>query len=500
MSNLIKGVSFVLAIDEGTTNVKAVLFDKQGKPTAISRREVRQILPSPGWVEQDPEEIWTAVLEAVRDVLQIAKTDPSSIAAIGITNQRETTILWDVRSGKPVYNAIVWQDRRTWKFTDWLKASYGDLIRARTGLVPDPYFSASKVKWIMDNIPGVLEKAKKGEVKFGTVDSFLIWRLTEGRLHLTDYSNASRTMMFNIAKLEWDEEVLDLIKLPQDVLPEVKPSSEVYGQASIFGVEVPISGDAGDQQAALFGQTGFTKGDVKCTYGTGTFLLMNTGEDLIKTEDLLTTVAWGLRRGSVSYALEGSVFASGSALRWFIERLGLFSSESELEELAKSVPNTEGTYFVPALTGLGTPYWDPTARGLIIGLTTSTTKAHVARAALESIAFQVKDVVEAMKRGSGSEVKEVKVDGGLVASEFLMKFQADILDAVVEVPEVTETTSRGAAFLAGLATGFYGSTSDLKAMWRVSRIFKPTMTKEERMKSYEGWRKAVSRSLNWERS
>ena len=261
-----------------------------------------------------------------------------------------------------------------------------------------------------------------------------------------------------------------------------------------------FSGDAGDQQAALFGQTGFTKGDVKCTYGTGTFLLMNTGEDLIKTEDLLTTVAWGLRRGSVSYALEGSVFASGSALRWFIERLGLFSSESELEELAKSVPNTEGTYFVPALTGLGTPYWDPTARGLIIGLTTSTTKAHVARAALESIAFQVKDVVEAMKRGSGSEVKEVKVDGGLVASEFLMKFQADILDAVVEVPEVTETTSRGAAFLAGLATGFYGSTSDLKAMWRVSRIFKPTMTKEERMKSYEGWRKAVSRSLNWERS
>ncbi|QGA53660.1 glycerol kinase GlpK [Sulfolobus sp. E5-1-F] len=492
--------NFILAIDEGTTSARAIIYNQDLEIVGIGQREFPQYYPQPGYVEHNPDEIWYAQMLAIKEAMEKAKIQAKQIIGIGVTNQRETTILWDVKSGKPIYNAIVWQDRRTSNITDWLKANYFRMIKDKTGLVPDPYFSGSKIKWILDNIPNAREKAERGEIKFGTIDTYLIWKLTNGKVHITDYSNASRTMLFNINNLEWDSEILELLKIPENILPEVRPSSEIYGYSEVLGSSIPISGDAGDQQAALFGQVAYEVGEVKSTYGTGSFILMNIGSNPIFSENLLTTIAWGLEDKKVTYALEGSIFITGAAVQWFRDGLRAIDVSDEIEPLAASVPDTDGVYFVPAFVGLGAPYWDPYARGLIIGITRGTTKAHIARAILESIAYQTRDVIETMEKDSASKIKVLKVDGGAAKDNLLMQFQADILGIKVIRPKIMETTSMGVAMLAGLAVNYWNSLDELKQKWKIGNEFTPAMGEKERERRYRAWKEAVKRSMGWEKS
>ena len=484
---------FVLSLDEGTTSARAIVFDRESNVLGIGQYEFSQHYPKPGWVEHDPEEIWEAQFRAIKTALERAKIEPNQIAAIGVTNQRETTIVWD-KSGKPLHNAIVWQCRRTAEMVEEIKREYGEVIKQKTGLVPDAYFSASKLKWLLDNVPGLREKAEKGEVLFGTVDTFLIYRLTGE--HVTDYSNASRTMLFNIKRLDWDDELLELFDIPESVLPEVRESSEVYGytKRELLGAEIPVSGNAGDQQAALFGQAAFEAGMVKATYGTGSFILANTGKTVRYSENLLTTIAWGLD-GRVTYALEGSIFVTGAAVQWLRDGIRIIKSAAETEELATRLESNEGVYFVPAFVGLGAPYWDQFARGLIIGITRGTGREHLARATLEAIAYLTRDVIEEMEKLVG--IKELRVDGGATANDFLMKFQADILNRRVVRPVVKETTALGAAYLAGLAVDYWESLDEIKSLWKAERVFEPTMDAEARERLYRGWKEAVKRAMGW---
>jgi glycerol kinase len=463
-------------------------------------QEFPQIYPRPGWVEHDPYDILESQVSVAKKLLRTVNVEPNQIAAIGITNQRETTIVWDKKTGKPVYNAIVWQCRRTASMCDELKAQgLADLIKRKTGLVIDAYFSATKLKWILQNVPGVLEKAKKGEIAFGTVDSWLIWNLTGGKVHATDVSNASRTMLFNVSDLRWDEELLDMFNVLRSVLPQVFPSSHIYGvtDKDIFGVEIPIAADIGDQQAALFGQMCVRAGMVKNTYGTGCFILMNIGDKpIFSRSGLLTTVAWKLK-DEVSYALEGSVFTAGAAIQWLRDELRMVESAQETEQMALSVPNSAGVYVVPAFVGLGAPYWDMYARGAIFGLTRGSKKEHIVRAVLESIAYQTRDVVEVMCEECQTELKTLRVDGGASKNNFLMQFQADILNVPVERPKVNETTALGAAYLAGLAVGYWESMEQIESQWQLDRKFVPNMDEKEREELYKGWRKAVERAKGW---
>lgn len=491
---------YVLALDQGTTSSRAILFDPDGRPVAQVSREFRQIYPRPGWVEHDPREIWSSQLGVAREVLERTGVALNQVAAVGITNQRETTVVWDVETGEPVYNAIVWQCRRTAPICDDLAArGWTDRIRSKTGLVTDAYFSGTKVKWILDNVPGAREKAEQGRLRFGTVDSWLIWNLTGGRVHATDYSNASRTMLFNLHTLAWDEEILAELSIPRSMLPQPLPSSHVYGETApeVLGAAIPIAGVAGDQQAALFGQTCFRPGDAKNTYGTGCFLLMNTGERAVTSKSgLLTTIAWGLG-GRVEYALEGSIFIGGAAVQWLRDEMRFFDRAADSEALALSVPDSGGVYVVPAFVGLGAPYWDMYARGTIVGLTRGTGRAHITRATLEAIAFQTRDVLGAMEADSGIRLNRLKVDGGAVANNFLMQFQSDILGVPVDRTRVPETTALGAAYLAGLATGFWRSQAELADKWSLDRGFTPAMEAEERERRYAGWKRAVERARAW---
>ncbi|MDR2860530.1 MAG: glycerol kinase GlpK [Elusimicrobiota bacterium] len=493
---------YLMALDQGTTSSRCILFDKQGNIIQVSQKEFTQIFPKPGWVEHDPLEIWSSQIGVVSEVKARTGIDASDIAAIGITNQRETTIVWDKKTGKPVYNAIVWQCRRTAEYCDTLKAKgFDKQIKAKTGLVVDAYFSGTKVRWILDNVPGAREKAEKGELLFGNVDTWLIWNLTKGKVHVTDYSNASRTMLFNIHDLKWDDEILKELNIPKGILPDVKPSSYEYGKTAseYLGGEVPIAGVAGDQQAALFGQCCFDAGLVKNTYGTGCFILMNTGEKAVESKNgLLTTIAWGVG-GKVEYALEGSVFVAGAVIQWIRDGLRMIDNASFSETYAAKVPDSGGVYMVPAFVGLGAPYWDQYARGTIVGLTRGTTKEHFIRAALESLAYQSFDVVEAMAKDAGVPIKGIRVDGGASANNFLMQFQADILNADVTRPKVVESTALGAVYLAGLAVGFYADKEDILKNVAVDRVFKPSIDAEKRDKLIAGWKKAVGRSLDWEK-
>ena len=489
---------YILALDEGTTSARAIVFDRESRILSLGQHSFPQIYPQPSWVEHDPEEIWRAQMKAIKDAIKGAHLEPSKIAAIGVTNQRETTILWDKSSGKPVYNAIVWQCRRTADMVEDLKKNYGELFKLKTGLIPDSYFSGPKIKWLLNNIPKLREKASKGEVLFGTIDSFLIWKLTGGKKHVIDYSNASRTMIFNIHRLNWDDELLEILGIPESMLPEPVPSSCVYGYTDphVFGANVPVSGDIGDQQAALFGQAAFREGMVKCTYGTGSFLLMNIGNKPRRSEKLLTTIAWSIDK-DVTYALEGSVFIAGAAIQWLKEALGLISDVSETERLASSIKGNEGVFFVPAFVGLGAPHWDQYARGLIIGLTRGTGRAHLVRATLEAIAYLTRDVLEEMKRDAGIDVRELRVDGGASRNDFLMQLQADILGLKVVRPLISETTSLGAAYLAGLAVGYWSSLSEIASMWKAEKTFEPKIRADERDRLYKVWRRAVERALGW---
>jgi glycerol kinase len=494
---------YVLALDQGTTSSRAILFDRQARPVARAQRELRQFYPQPGWVEHDPEEIWTSQLAVAREALAQAGAQAEDIAALGLTNQRETAVAWERATGRPLYRAIVWQCRRTAPLCDRLRADgLADTVRNKTGLVLDPYFSGSKFRWLLDNVPGLQTGARAGRVAFGTIDSWLIANLTRGKVHATDASNASRTMLFNLRDLTWDAELLDILAVPYQALPEVRPSSGILGEtdSSLLGSPVPIAGDAGDQQAALFGQSCFDPGFGKNTYGTGCFLLLNTGgSPVASTKGLLTTVAWSLP-GGVTYALEGSVFAGGATVQWLRDGLGVIASAAESETLARSVADTGGVYLVPAFVGLGAPYWDAYARGLVIGITRGTTRAHLARAALEAIAYQTRDVLEAMSADSGLAAQRLRVDGGASANDFLMQFQADILAAPVQRPRVRETTALGAAYLAGLATGFWRDMNEIASLWASERIFTPAMPAAQRESLYRGWQKAVARSLGWEGS
>jgi len=491
---------YVLALDQGTTSSRAILFDSRGNVVGMVNQEFPQIYPRPGWVEHDPYDILESQVSVAKKLLRTVNVEPNQIAAIGITNQRETTIVWDKKTGKPVYNAIVWQCRRTASMCDELKAQgLADLIKRKTGLVIDAYFSATKLEWILQNVPGVLEKAKKGEIAFGTVDSWLIWNLTGGKVHATDVSNASRTMLFNVSDLRWDEELLDMFNVPRSVLPQVFPSSHIYGvtDKDIFGVEIPIAADIGDQQAALFGQMCVRAGMVKNTYGTGCFILMNIGDKpIFSRSGLLTTVAWKLK-DEVCYALEGSVFIAGAAIQWLRDELRMVESAQETEQMALSVPNSAGVYVVPAFVGLGAPYWDMYARGAIFGLTRGSKKEHIVRAVLESIAYQTRDVVEVMCEECQTELKTLRVDGGASKNNFLMQFQADILNVPVERPKVNETTALGAAYLAGLAVGYWESMEQIESQWQLDRKFVPNMDEKEREELYKGWRKAVERAKGW---
>ena len=489
---------YILALDQGTSSSRAILFDKAGQPKAVSQKEFTQIFPKPGWVEHNPKEIWSSQASVIAETISAEGINGSNIAAIGITNQRETTIVWDAESGEPIYNAIVWQDRRTSAYCDTLKKDgRADLIRSKTGLIIDAYFSATKIRWILENVPGARRKAEEGRLRFGTVDTWLIWKLTRGEVHVTDVSNASRTMLFNIHTLEWDPELLSLFNIPASMMPEVKSSSEVYGytKTTLFAHEVPIAGIAGDQQAALFGQMCTEPGSVKNTYGTGCFLLMNSGErPIMSSNNLLTTVAWKIG-DTVNYALEGSIFVAGSVVQWLRDGLGIIKSSSEVEELAASVPDNGGVYFVPALTGLGAPHWDQYAKGSIYGLSRGTTAAHIARAALEGIAFQTMDIVNAMQKDAGVTLKELKVDGGASRNNLLMQFQADILGTSVIRPTVTETTALGAAYLAGLAVGYWESLDHIKSQWGVDTEFTPKAAEEDVNTLKEGWADAIRRTL-----
>jgi glycerol kinase len=492
--------NYILALDQGTTSSRAILFDHSGKDKATTQKDFKQIFPQPGWVEHDPIEIWDSQIQSALNIAKQTNIDFGEVAAIGITNQRETTVVWDRETGKPIYNAIVWQDRRTSKYCDALKQKgYLDTIKKKTGLIIDAYFSATKLKWILDNVEGAKAKAKAGKLCFGTIDTWLIWNLTKGKTFVTDVSNASRTMLFNIKTLEWDNELLEIFEIPLNILPEVRESSEFYGvtDRSIFAVEIPISGIAGDQQAALFGQLCTEKGMVKNTYGTGCFLLMNTGDKPVySNNNLLTTIAWKIN-GKTNYALEGSVFVGGAVVQWIRDGLNLIKDAKEIEDMANEVEDNGGVYFVPALTGLGAPYWDSYARGTIIGLTRGTTKSHIARAAIEGIAFQVYDIVKSMEADANAKGTELRVDGGATANNLLLQFQADIFKFPVVRPDFLETTALGAAYLAGLAVGFWKTIEELKDQWSVDKIFKPNL-EDSKVKILVGqWHKAVSRSKNW---
>lgn len=489
---------YVMALDQGTTSSRCILFDKKGTMCSVAQREFTQIYPQPGWVEHDPMEIWSSQLSVAVETLGKIGAGVDEVAAIGITNQRETTIVWEKATGKPIYNAIVWQCRRTAKRIEELIASgYGQMIREKTGLIPDAYFSGSKIEWILQNVPGARERAKRGELLFGTVDTWLIYQLTKGKTYVTDYTNASRTMLFNIHTLTWDDEILKLFGIPRCMLPEVKPSSSIYGysEETLIGGSIPIAGAAGDQQAALFGQCCFESGDVKNTYGTGCFLLMNTGTEAIRSANgLLTTIAAGTG-DQVQYALEGSVFVAGAAVQWLRDELQLIRSASETEAAACSVADTNGVYVVPAFTGMGAPYWNPYARGMIVGLTRGAKREHLIRATLESLAYQTAEVLEAMEKDAGTKLRKLRVDGGASSNNFLMQFQADILDAEVIRPACIETTALGAAYLAGIAVGFWSDLDDIKTNWQKAQIFQPSMQTEEREAHLKGWKRAVRCAL-----
>ncbi|MGC8480980.1 MAG: glycerol kinase GlpK [Acidimicrobiales bacterium] len=493
--------SYVLALDQGTTSSRAILFDEHGQPRAIGQQEFRQIYPQPGWVEHDPEEIWQSQWQAIQRCMNASGIDGSQIRAIGITNQRETTVVWNRHTGKALYNAIVWQCRRTAPTCDSLRErGLAQLIQDKTGLVLDAYFTGTKVAWILDHVTGAREAAEQGDLLFGTIDSWLIYKLTNGELHVTDYSNASRTLLYNIHTLEWDAELLELLRVPAAMCPSVVSSSGIAGHTdkAWFDREIPIAGIAGDQQAALFGQGCWEAGSAKNTYGTGSFLLMNTGRDPVKSNHgLLTTIAWGID-DTVTYALEGAIFITGAVVQWLGDELGLIESSGESESLALSVDDTGGVYLVPAFVGLGAPYWDPYARGTIVGLTRGSNRAHLTRAALESIAYQSRDVADAMVNDSGQMLKLLRVDGGAINNQFLAQFQADLLGCVVERPKVTETTAMGAAFLAGLAVGVWSGFEPLQNAWQRDALFTPSMNEERRSRLYSGWRRAVGRSLSWE--
>lgn len=492
---------YIVALDQGTTSSRAIIFDKEQNIIGMSQKEFTQIYPKEGWVEHDPMEIWATEYSVLQEVLAKSNITQEDIAAIGITNQRETTIVWDKNTGKPVYNAIVWQCRRTAHICNELKKQgLEQYIKDTTGLVIDAYFSATKIKWILDNVEGAREKANRGELLFGTVDSWLVWKLTNGKVHITDYTNASRTMLYNIKELKWDEKMLEILDIPKSMLPEVRNSSEVYGYANLGvkgGVRVPIAGIAGDQQAALFGQAAFNKGDVKNTYGTGCFLLMNTGEKMVKSKNgLVTTIAIGMDN-KVQYALEGSVFVGGAVVQWLRDELEMISDSSDTDYFATKVEDNGGVYVVPAFVGLGAPYWDMYARGTIVGLTRGTNKNHIIRAALESIAYQTKDVLDAMVDEVKEDIKCIKVDGGASKNKFLMQFQSDIVGKKVIRPIITETTALGAAYLAGLAVGFWKDKDEISKFWYLSEEFNPNLDEEKREKYCKGWKKAVYRSKDW---
>ncbi len=492
-------MEYILALDQGTTSSRSIIFDKNGDVVSISRKELTQIYPKPGWVEQNPEEIWETQLSTIWQVIAKSQISPRDIKGIGITNQRETTVLWDKHTGKPIANAIVWQCRRTAEICEEIRNSnLKDYIYENTGLMVDAYFSASKIKWLLDEIPKAREKAEKGDLLFGTIDSWLIWNLTNGEIHATDFSNASRTMLYNIKELCWDSKILDALDIPDTILPEVKPSSGLFGHTadSVFdGREIPIAGVVGDQQAALFGQACFDKGMVKNTYGTGCFMLMNTGDKLVRSHNgLISTIAWGIEN-KIQYALEGSIFVAGAVVQWLRDELNLIDTAEESGKLACSVSDTGGVYIVPAFVGLGAPYWDMGCRGSIHGLTRGTGRAHIIRAALESIAYQTKDVLEAMESDSGFRLKSLKVDGGAAGNDFMMQFQSDILNVSVERPMVLETTALGAAFMAGMAVGVWVNQGDIISKRKTEKIFSPQMTDDERKRLYSGWKDAVKRTL-----
>ncbi len=493
---------FIMALDAGTTSNRCILFNEKGTMCSVAQKEFTQYFPQPGWVEHDALEIWLTQYAVASEALAKAEASAADIAAIGITNQRETTIVWDRENGEPVCNAIVWQDRRTAEFCDELRAKgLNDLFRKKTGLVLDPYFSGTKIRWILDNVPGAREKAEQGKLLFGTVETWLIWKLTGGKVHVTDYSNASRTLLFNIVDLRWDEELLDILGIPASMLPEARPSSCVYGEtvSDLFGSPIPIAGAAGDQQAALFGQTCFTAGEAKNTYGTGCFMLMNTGEKPVFSQNgLITTIAWGLD-DKVTYALEGSIFVAGSAIQWLRDQLRIVDAASDSEYFARKVPDTNGCYVVPAFAGLGAPYWDAYARGTIVGLTRGVNRYHVIRATLESLAYQTYDVLGAMEADSGIRLTALKVDGGASSNDLLMQMQADINQAPVNRPTCVETTAMGAAYLAGLAVGYWKSKDDVLANWAIDKVFGPSITPTERDKKLRGWKKAVKCAFDWAR-
>ncbi|MFV8827768.1 glycerol kinase GlpK [Alkalihalobacterium sp. APHAB7] len=490
---------YILSLDQGTTSTRAIIFNQQGEIVGVEQREFTQIFPNPGWVEHNANEIWASVLSVISGVLLKTNIKAKEIAGIGITNQRETTVVWDKNTGLPVYNAIVWQSRQTADICDKLKEQgHSQVVRDKTGLLIDAYFSGTKVKWILDHVEGAREKAENGELLFGTIDTWLIWKLSGGIAHVTDYSNASRTLMYNIHELKWDDELLEMLTVPKCMLPEVRPSSEVYGMTvdyHFFGEQVPIAGAAGDQQAALFGQACYEEGMAKNTYGTGCFMLMNTGEKAVKSEHgLLTTLAWGID-GKVEYALEGSIFVAGSAIQWLRDGLRMIKSAGDSESYATKVESTEGVYVVPAFVGLGTPYWDSDVRGAVFGITRGTEKEHFIRATLEALAYQTKDVVTAMEADAGISLKTLRVDGGAVANEFLMQFQSDMLGVPVERPFVQETTALGAAYLAGLAVGFWSNREEIAKQWSIDRTFNVKMNNENREKLYTGWKKAVHATM-----
>lgn len=491
--------NYILSLDQGTTSTRAILFNRAGEIVHSAQQEFTQYFPKPGWVEHNANEIWGSVLAVVATCLTEANVKPSQIAGIGITNQRETAVVWEKETGKPIHNAVVWQSRQTAEICEALRAAgHAELFREKTGLLIDAYFSGTKVKWILDHVEGARERAERGELLFGTIDTWLIWKLSGGKAHVTDYSNASRTLMYNIHELKWDDELLGILDVPKAMLPEVRPSSEVYAETAgyhFFGEAVPIAGAAGDQQAALFGQACFDTGMAKNTYGTGCFMLMNTGEEAVKSEHgLLTTIAWGVD-GKVEYALEGSIFVAGSAIQWLRDGLRLIDDAKESEGYATRVTSSDGVYVVPAFVGLGTPYWDSDVRGAVFGLTRGTEKEHFIRATLESLAYQTRDVLSAMEQDSGIEMKTLRVDGGAVKNDFLMQFQGDIIQAPVERPEINETTALGAAYLAGLAVGFFENREQIATQWKKERRFEPSMAKEETDALYGGWQKAVQATM-----
>ncbi|RUT33716.1 glycerol kinase [Paenibacillus zeisoli] len=490
---------YIMSLDQGTTSSRAILFNKQGEIVYTAQREFPQYFPHPGWVEQNANEIWSSILAVIASCLAESGVKPSQIEGIGITNQRETAVVWDKETGVPIYNAVVWQSRQTAGICDELKAAgLDDLFREKTGLLIDAYFSGTKVKWILDHVEGSRERAERGELLFGTIDTWLIWKLSGGAVHVTDYSNASRTLMYNIHELKWDDELLEILNVPKAMLPEVRPSSEVYGHTvdyHFFGQQVPIAGAAGDQQAALFGQACYGQGMVKSTYGTGCFMLMNTGtEPVVSKHGLITTIAWGIN-GKVEYALEGSIFVGGSAIQWLRDGLRMFRDAKDSEQYAARVESTDGVYLVPAFVGLGSPYWDSKVRGAMFGLTRGTTKEHFIRATLESLAYQTKDILNVMEQDSGIPVKTLRVDGGAVKNNFLMDFQSDILGLPVERPVINETTALGAAYLAGLAIGYWKDQDEICEKWSVERVFEPKMDEERKNKLYEGWKKAVHAAM-----